>query len=261
MTELEIRQFFVDSCCSYMGYNEADGSHKKIIDLYNTIKPLPIGYKLSYNDPWCAGFVSAMGKKCGMQSIIFPECGCDRMIAAYKAKGRWREANYTPQLSDLIFYDWDRSGTADHVGVVVSVSGLTLKVIEGNVSNAVGYRNIVVGDKYIKGFALPDFASLADKDITDFAADVPVTNVGNTKPTSTGVGCSIQLPILKIGSTGNSVKALQILLIGNGHSCGSYGADGEFGSKTQDAVIGLQESKGLTKDGIAGKDTWSAILI
>lgn len=255
MNEKELRQLYVDTCCSYMGYNEADGSHKKIVDLYNSIKPLPIGYKLGYNDPWCAAYVSAMGMKCGMQSIIFPECGCDRMIDVYAARGRWREADYTPQMSDLIFYDWDRSGTADHVGVVVSVSGLTIKVVEGNVSNAVGYRNIVVGDKLIKGFALPDFASLADKDITDFAEDTIVLS----KPTSTGAECSIQLPILKKGSTGNSVKALQLLLIGNGFSCGTYGADGDFGSATQAAVISLQKAKSLDPDGIVGQHTWSAL--
>ena len=58
MNEKELRQYFVDVCCSYMGYNEADGSHKTIINMYNSIQPLPVNYRLTYSDAWCAGFVS-----------------------------------------------------------------------------------------------------------------------------------------------------------------------------------------------------------
>lgn len=74
------------------------------------------------------------------------------------------------------------------------------------------------------------------------------------------VECSIKLPVLKKGSQGASVKALQHLLIGNGCSCGSSGADGDFGSATDAAVRSFQKSKGITVDGIAGVDTWSKLL-
>ena len=35
---------------SWLGYNEADGSHKQIIDTYNAHKPLARGYKVKYTD-------------------------------------------------------------------------------------------------------------------------------------------------------------------------------------------------------------------
>ena len=271
MNEKELRQYFVDTCCSYQGYNEADGSHKNIVNMYNSIDPLPVNYRLSYDDAWCAAYVSAMAWKCKLTGIIFPECGCDRMIELYKKAGRWQENDgYVPDIGDIIFYDWgdsgvgDNLGSSDHVGVIVSVSGLTMKVMEGNISNKVGYRNIVVDGKYIRGFGLPDFASLtstrgtttpSDEEATNIPTDVPETNVGNT-----GGECEVKLPVLKRGSKGNSVKAAQYLLIANGCSVGPDGADGDFGYNTHLGVLQFQAKKKLTQDGSIGPATWSAML-
>ena len=72
--------------------------------------------------------------------------------------------------------------------------------------------------------------------------------------------CSIKLPVLRKGSQGAPVKALQHLLIGNGCSCGSYGADGDFGAATDTALKAYQKSKGITVDGIAGAETWNKLL-
>lgn len=275
MNEKELRQYFVDVCCSYQGYNEADGSHKAIINMYNSIQPLPVNYRLTYNDPWCAAYISAMAWKCKLTDIIFPECGCDRMIALYKAAGRWQEndAYANAQPGDLVMYDWDgprtgdnATGIPDHVGVIVFKNGSKYKVIEGNISDSVGYREILVDDKNIRGFCLPDFASKAttteDTSVPDDgeaiiipSVSAPVTNVGNT-----GGDCEVNLPVLRKGSTGNSVKALQYLLIGNGCSVGPDGADGDFGKNTYSAAVKYQGKKGLTKDGIVGQNTWSAML-
>jgi hypothetical protein len=84
MTELQVRQKFVKTAESYLGCKESDGSHKKIIDLYNTISPLPRGYKVKYTDAWCATYVSAMGVAAGLQDIILSECSCEKMIQLYK---------------------------------------------------------------------------------------------------------------------------------------------------------------------------------
>ena len=70
----------------------------------------------------------------------------------------------------------------------------------------------------------------------------------------------MELPLLKNGSMGSTVKSMQILLIGYGHSCGSYGADGHFGEATRKAIVAYQASKGLTVDGICGPLTWASIL-
>lgn len=81
-----------------------------------------------------------------------------------------------------------------------------------------------------------------------------------TNTTTTGGTCTVKLNTLKYGSKGDNVKALQLLLIGNEYSCGSCGADGDFGSATGVAVRNYQKSKGLTVDGIVGTKTWSCLL-
>ena len=68
------------------------------------------------------------------------------------------------------------------------------------------------------------------------------------------------LPELYKGSKGETVKALQILLIGNGCSCGSYGVDGDFGSATKAAVVKYQCQNGLEDDGVVGPNTWAKLL-
>ena len=49
-TELELRQRVVNVMKGWLGYSEANGKFKEIIDLYNTQNPLPVGYKVQYDD-------------------------------------------------------------------------------------------------------------------------------------------------------------------------------------------------------------------
>lgn len=70
----------------------------------------------------------------------------------------------------------------------------------------------------------------------------------------------VDLPLLKKGARGESVKALQTLLIGYGYPCGASGVDGDFGSATVKAVEKYQKAKGLSVDGIVGKNSWSKLL-
>ena len=60
MTESEVRQKVVSTAIKYLGCNEADGSHRKIIDIYNKHYPLVRNYKMTYSDAWCAAFVSVV---------------------------------------------------------------------------------------------------------------------------------------------------------------------------------------------------------
>lgn len=70
----------------------------------------------------------------------------------------------------------------------------------------------------------------------------------------------IELPVLKKGAKGGAVKALQILLIGYGYSCGASGADGSFGGNTDTAVRAYQKTHGLAVDGSVGAATWNALM-
>lgn len=72
--------------------------------------------------------------------------------------------------------------------------------------------------------------------------------------------CTVKLPILGKGSKGDDVKALQTLLIGRGYSCGSTGADGDFGNGTATALRAYQTATGKTVDEEAGPEVWSGLL-
>jgi len=148
----------------YIGIKEGSAEHKAILKVFND-SGLCSRYKMTVNDAWCATAVSAAFIATGLTDI-FPcvECGCERMVTLAKNAGIWVENDaYVPATGDVILYDWDDSGSgdntgnSDHVGIVVSVSGSTIKVIEGNKTDTVGYRSIAVNGKYIRGFICPKY--------------------------------------------------------------------------------------------------------
>lgn len=67
-------------------------------------------------------------------------------------------------------------------------------------------------------------------------------------------------PLLRKGDKGNITRLLQEKLISLGFSCGSSGADGDFGNATAAAVKTYQLANGLTADGVVGAKTWSKLL-
>ena len=188
MTEKQLREKIVSIAVGWLGCKESGGTHKKIIDVYNSHKPLARGYAVKYTDAWCSTYASAVAIKAGLTDIIPTECGCEKHTELFKKMGAWVEDDsYTPKAGDYIFYDWDDSGVgdtkgyADHIGIVVSVSGTSMKIIEGNISNAVGYRNLKVNAKYIRGYGVPNYASKATEEEKEEAK--PVTPTTPSTPT------------------------------------------------------------------------------
>jgi GH25 family lysozyme M1 (1,4-beta-N-acetylmuramidase)/LysM repeat protein len=151
---------------AWIGKKESDGSHKEIIDVYNSHKPLARGYAVKYTDAWCATFVSAVAIKCGVTNILPTECGCGQMIQLFQKLCEWIENDaYIPSPGDVIFYDWqdsgsgDNTGWPDHVGIVEKVTKNTITVIEGNCSNSVKRRKIQVNGQYIRGYGIPKYSA------------------------------------------------------------------------------------------------------
>lgn len=101
---------------------------------------------------------------------------------------------------------------------------------------------------------------LSNGELSGNTSSTPAAQTTPTTTTTTKGECEVKLNVLKKGSKGEDVKAMQILLIGRGYSCGSYGADGDFGSATDNAVRAYQKAKGLTVDGIAGPATMAKLL-
>lgn len=254
------REKIVAQARSWIGCKESDGSHKKIIDTYNSHSPKARGYTLKVTDAWCAGFASACAIACGATDIIPTEVSCQKHIELFQKMGIWVEDDsYVPLPGDYLFYDWqdngvgDNKGSSDHVGIVETVENGVITVIEGNYSNSVKRRTLKVNGKYIRGYGVPKYDGEAAVE-----AKPVEQNPVEQKPVT--IYYSVRLPRLEKGSKGDSVKALQILLIGNDCSCGKYGADGDFGSATFEAVKSFQKKNGLTTDGIAGPKTWAKLL-
>lgn len=172
--EAQLRADYVAAAEQWLGKSGNDGSHHEIVDLYNAHEPLAQNYTVTYDDKWCATFVSAAAIVCDLTEIIPTECGCERQIALFKQLGRWEENDaYVPLPGDVIYYcSSDKSigdceGWSDHVGIVVGTWGPFLKVIEGNVGNAVAYRYMPINARTIRGYGLPDFAAEANKTPTE----------------------------------------------------------------------------------------------
>ena len=135
-------------------------SHEEALKIYNSQKKIPRGYKVTQKDPWCATWVSAVLIKAGVK--INYECSCNELIKLNK--DIWVEDDsYHPQIADLVLYDWqdtgvgDNKGSADHVGIVCEINSTGFKVIEGNMSNKVGYRTLKYNGKFIRGFITPHY--------------------------------------------------------------------------------------------------------
>lgn len=179
---------------SWLGFSEYNGKFKQIIDLYNSVLPLPRGYAVKYTDAWCDATVSAAAIKEGAQDLIGRECGCEQHIKIFKQKGIWIEdGTIRPEPGDVIVYNWGDStqandGYADHIGYVEYVSGNTITAIEGNKNEAVERRSLPVGWGYIRGYAKPKYDNSSSKPnppqqpsktITEIAEDVIKGVYGN----------------------------------------------------------------------------------
>jgi len=175
--EAKLRHILVAKALQYLNWSEINGQDDLIIDKYNAIRTPR--YKMNHQDSWCAAFVSVVKHEAGFDALIPTECGCEEMIRLFQAMGRYEEdGRITPREGDYIFYNWDdntqpNDGWADHVGIVVSVTGNNIKVIEGNASDRVKYHDIPIGWGNIRGYGLPDFASISKEVPEDKEYDGP----------------------------------------------------------------------------------------
>ena len=242
-------QQIIDVMKSWIGMSRSKGTHKPIIDLYNSHKPLARGYAVSYTDDYCDTTVSAAFIKLDAVDLIGgTECGVEEHINILKAKGIWNEdGTIVPKPGYIICYNWDdatqpNDGWADHIGIVESVNtqNRTLTVIEGNMSGGVvGERTIPIGWGYIRGYGCPKYT--------------------DSSGTTTGNETSNKKDYLSKGDNGPEVNTMQTMLITVGYPCGSSGADGDFGAGTEKALKNYQKDHKLEPDGCYGSKSKASL--
>ena len=107
---------------------------------------------------------------------------------------------------------------------------------------------------------MEEIAESAAKGLCEYFGIPYVEPVPVPAPVEQDVVIPIQVRMLRRGMKGADVKTLQAALITYGFSCGTAGADGDFGSATYAALRKFQTKYGLGVDGIAGNATWSKLL-
>lgn len=144
-----------------------------------------------------------------------------------------------------------------HVGIYIG-NGLAVECtpswkdgVQVTAVHNIGTKSGYNGRKWTKHGKLP---------YVTYEVETEVNSTPTTVPDE--VEYCIHLNKLQRGSKGSMVEALQILLIGStpSYSCGNYGADGDFGSATEQAVNAYKRDHGLEPNGVVDRNTWSYLL-
>lgn len=137
----------VEKAGAYLGVSEPDGDNA-IIDAFNALA----GANYGHSDSWCQMFAVVCMDAVGLEPFV--TASCTLAYNHYQAAGA---AEALPAVGRLIYFDWDRSGDCDHVGIVSAVGNGYVYVIEGNSGgngyDAVRIKRYLATDTRIRGYA------------------------------------------------------------------------------------------------------------
>ena len=105
---------------------------------------------------WCAIFVSWCANESGMldDSSVPKFSLCTDGENWYKKNNRWKDKSYVPMTGNIIFFDWQRDGHTDHVGIVEKVENGKVFTIEGNSKDEVKEKSYNLSSKSIYGYGV-----------------------------------------------------------------------------------------------------------
>lgn len=105
---------------------------------------------------WCACFVSWCVNENAdeYKNDMEPFCYVPSGVAWFECNDQWRKAGETPEAGDIIFFDWDCSGEADHVGIVSGCAGDYVFTIEGNSRDQCRRKGYPLDSKSILGYGV-----------------------------------------------------------------------------------------------------------
>ncbi|WP_314365781.1 GBS Bsp-like repeat-containing protein [uncultured Streptococcus sp.] len=151
------------AAAAMVGVKGGSAEHQRLVNDYNSVRPLPVGYAVKNTDDWCDIFTTVIFQREGLSDLIGRECGVERHIHIFQRLGIWNEdGNSTPSAGDIITFNWDKDtqqndGWADHIGIVEKVENGIIHTIEGNSNNVVKRNTYRIGHGNIRGFATPRY--------------------------------------------------------------------------------------------------------
>ena len=248
MTKQEAVDRFVGVAQREVGYHEGENNYNKYAA---ALDPLNITYGPKQNLPWCGEFVlwcavESFGVKGGLELLRSPRPSgvplCATAADYFKRAGAWSK---TPEPGDVVFFIID--GAINHTGIVVAVRNGTVTTVEGNCSDRVARSLYTASNGSIAGYGRPDWAAVC--------GETPEPKEPEDEDEN-----ELCLPLLRQGSRGLSVTAMQGILIARGCGCGPDGADGDFGPNTAAALRRFQSENGLAADAVCGEKSWKKLL-
>ena len=191
---------------------------------------------------WCEMFISWCADQAGELAAVGKFSYVPSHIAFFKRQGRWfARGTKTPIAGDIIFF-----GDEAHVGLVESVSGTTVRTIEGNTKNSAGIGGVMrhsysLTSTYIMGYGRPGYSGGSEKPADEWPEIKTFAEPKTYSNGSTIEKCfaDIQLdPDERTGSL-NTWEECKCLGVIGGRYLVLYRKDG-----TEDFKIGLCEYSG-----------------
>lgn len=194
---------------------------------------------------WSSMFLAWCGNEIGLADEQYGYYACSEYwVNWFKSNNAYHEVkDYTPQVGDMIFFDYNQDGSSDHNGIVKSTSNGKVYAIEGNVDGEVKECEYDLTNSTLKGYGTPLF----DKVVTNTTQEGSQTSntseaTNQNAPTgSSGAGnyAKLNTPITGIdvskfngninwNSVKNSEAKFAYIRVGGRDSDGSIYADTQY---------------------------------
>jgi len=199
-------------------------------------------YGVWYNlngQKWCAIFVSWVFDKAGspLGNIQTPKGihHCQSAHNYYKSKNK---LTTTPEPGDIVIYDWEGNGYADHIGIFIKWKNAAQTLFEAYEGNTIQGNDSDGGKVMVR--------ERSRNIVKSFVNPGVYTNVAVTVPNE----------VLSNGARGSAVIVVQKYLFDLRYA---IEVDGWFGSQTEDFLRHFQQQNNMAATGIADVVTIGAL--
>lgn len=156
--------------------------------------------------PWCVVFLMWLFQG---TNLLLRTASSSTLGNWFKQQKRWYSV---PQVGDIVFFKWStKNCLAEHVGIVVSISGNSIVTIEGNTSatsndngGAVMQRKRII-DKTVVGFGRPNY--------TNNVQNTSIYHIVQKGDTLSKIANKFGTTVQKIASD-NNIKNVNLIKVG-----------------------------------------------